>query len=171
LAMEHLWQLGHRSIWCVSDDRTYDGRLRIDLYERFMRERGMGHRIRVYVTDQDPEPSLIVGRRLFAELPATDRPTAIFATSDAIALGLIEAAYEAGIVIPDELSMVGFDDIDVAAFMIPPLTTVSQAGVEMGRTAAQLLFEMIDQGRHRSEVPDVVMQPRLVVRRSAVPVG
>ena len=124
LAMEHLWGLGHRAIICVSDERTYDGRLRIDLYERYMRDRGVADRIGVYVTDQDPEPSLVLGRRLFAELPATDRPTAIFATSDTIALGLIAAAYEVGIAIPHELSIVGFDDIDVAGFMIPPLTTI-----------------------------------------------
>ena len=82
----------------------------------------------------------------------------------------MQAAYEAGIRMPEELSIVGFDDIDVAAFTIPPLTTVSQGGIEMGRTAAELLFDMIDNGRHRSEVADVVLAPRLVVRRSAVAV-
>lgn len=168
LAMDHLWSEGHRSIICVSDERTYDGRLRISLYESFMRDHGFADRIGVYVTDQDPEPSLELGRRLFAEWPTADAPTAVFATSDAIALGLIEAAYEAGIAVPDQLSMIGFDDIDVAAFMIPPLTTISQSGVDMGRTAAGVLFGMIDQGRHRSEVPDIVMEPRLVVRRSVV---
>jgi LacI family transcriptional regulator len=169
LALEHLWDLGHRSIICVSDSRTYDGRLRIDLYERFMREHGVADRIGVFITDQDPEPSLELGRRIFAERPAEDPPTAIYATSDTIALGLMQAAYEAGIAIPDELSIVGFDDIDVAAFMIPPLTTVSQGGIEMGRTAAELMFDMIEHGRHRTEVPDVVLAPHLVVRRSAIP--
>ena len=171
LAMEHLWAQGHRAIICVSDERTYDGRLRISLYEAFMREHGIADRIGVFITDQDPLPSLELGRRLFAEWPASEAPTAVFATSDAIALGLIEAAYEAGIAVPQQLSIIGFDDIDVAAFMIPPLTTISQEGVEMGRTAANVLFDMIDQGRHRSEVPDVVTQPRLVVRRSVLPVG
>ena len=61
LALEHLWALGHRSIICVSDDRTYDGRLRIDLYERFMRERGAGDRIRVFITDQEPAPAFELG--------------------------------------------------------------------------------------------------------------
>lgn len=169
LALEHLWDLGHRAIICVSDARTYDGRLRIDLYERFMRERGAADRIGVFITDQDPEPSLELGRRIFATRPVEDPPTAIYATSDTIALGLMQAAYEAGIAIPDELSIVGFDDIDVAAFMIPPLTTVSQGGIEMGRTAAELMFDMIEHGRHRTEVPDVVLAPHLVVRRSTIP--
>jgi LacI family transcriptional regulator len=170
LAMEHLWELGHRSILCVSDDRTYDGRLRIDLYERFMREHGVGDRIRVYVTDQEPGPALLLGRRIFAELQGSDRPSAIFATSDTTAIGLMQAAYEAGISMPDRLSIIGFDDIDLSAFTIPPLTTISQAGVEMGRVAAELLFDMIAERRHRSEVPDVILEPTLVVRKSAVPV-
>lgn len=169
LALEHLWDLGHRSILCVSDARTYDGRLRIDLYERFMRERGLGDRIGVFVTDQDPQPSLEIGRRIFAGWEATDHPTAIYATSDTIALGLMQAAFEAAIPIPDRLSIIGFDDIDVAAFTIPPLTTVSQGGPDMGRIAAETLFDMIDHGRHRSEVADVILTPELVVRRSAVP--
>ena len=80
----------------------------------------------------------------------------------------MQAAYEAGIGIPGDLSIIGFDDIDVAAFTIPPLTTISQGGLEMGRVAAELLFDMIDNGRHRSEVADVVLAPRLVVRRSAI---
>jgi DNA-binding LacI/PurR family transcriptional regulator len=167
LAMEHLWELGHRWIHCVSDSRTFDGRQRIDLYERFMRDRGVADRIGVFVTDQDPGPALELGRRMFSDW-TVGHPTAIYATSDTTALGLMEAAYEAGIRIPDDLSIVGFDDIDVAAFTIPPLTTISQDGLEMGRVAATLLFDMIDNGRHRSEVPDVVLDPHLVVRRSAI---
>ncbi len=108
---------------------------------------------------------------MFQDWSGTDRPTAIYATSDTSALGLMQAAYEAGIRIPDDLSVVGFDDIDVAAFTIPPLTTISQGGVDMGRAAARLLFDMIDHGRHRSEVADVVLEPRLVVRRSAIALG
>ena len=172
LALEHLWELGHRSIVCVSDSRTYDGRQRIDLYERFMRDRSVADRIGVFITDQDYAPALELGRRMFKEwTDGHGHATAIYATSDTTAMGLMEAAYEAGIRIPHDLSIVGFDDIDVAAFTIPPLTTVSQNGVEMGRAAATLLFDMIDHGRHRSEVADVVLEPRLVVRRSAIRIG
>ena len=100
LAMEHLWELGHRSIVCVSDDRTNDGRLRSLLYEQFMRDRGAGDQVAVHITDQEPEPSYQVGRVLFAaEREAL--PTAIFATSDTIAIGLMRAAFEAGITVPE----------------------------------------------------------------------
>lgn len=168
LALEHLWELGHRSIICVSDDRTNDGRLRIDLYERFMRERGGGDRIQVFITDQEPVPALELGRRIFAGFGPSS-PTAIYATSDTTAIGLMQAAFQAGVRIPDRLSIVGFDDIDFAAFTIPPLTTVSQSGLEMGRVAAELLFDMVEKGRIRSEVSDVVLAPSLVIRGSTGP--
>lgn len=65
--------------------------------------------------------------------------------------------------------LVGYDDIDLAPYTIPPLTTVSQTGVDMGRAAAELLLSMIDQNLHREEVSDVVLAPALVVRRSTAP--
>ena len=168
LALEHLWGLGHRSIICVSDNRTNDGRFRIELYERFMREHGGGDQIQVYITDQEPQPAFELGRQIFAAFdePA---PTAVYATSDTTAIGLMQAAFQAGVAIPGRLSVVGFDDIDFAPFTIPPLTTVSQSGLEMGRVAAELLFDMIERSRIRSEVSDVVLEPRLIVRGSTAP--
>ena len=168
LALDHLWSLGHRAIVCVSDSRTQDGRLRVERYERFMREHGVEERISVHLTDQEPAPALDLGRRMFAGF-GSDGPTAIYATSDTTAIGLMQAAFQSGISIPGRLSMVGYDDIDLAAFTIPPLTTISQDGVAMGRTAADLLLDMIENNRDRSEVRDVVMAPRLVVRESTGP--
>ena len=165
LALDHLWSLGHRSIICVSDNRTHDGRFRIALYEQFMRDHGAGERIEVHVTDQEPGPAFELGRRIFADYGAAS-PTAVYATSDTTALGLMQAAFQAGIAMPDRLSIVGYDDIDFAPFTIPPLTTVSQSGVEMGRIAADLLFDMVDHARDRNDVRDVVLTPRLVVRGS-----
>lgn len=165
LALEHLWNLGHRRIICVSDARTFDGRLRIDMYEQFMRDRGVGDRMQVHITDQEPEPSFELGRQIFVDFGDAS-PTAIFATSDTTAMGLMQAAFQAGIAMPDRLSIVGFDDIDFAAYTIPPLTTISQGGVEMGRVAAELLFDMIDNGRDKADVEDVILEPKLVVRGS-----
>ena len=168
LAMDHLWELGHRSIVCVSDNRTYDGRLRIDRYERYMHERGAGDRIQAFITDQEPAPAFELGRRMFAGFDEGRWPTAIYATSDTTAIGLMQAAFQAGVAIPERLSIVGYDDIDIAPFTIPPLTTISQDGMEMGTAAADLLFTMIDENLNREEVSDVVLQPTLVVRQSTV---
>jgi DNA-binding LacI/PurR family transcriptional regulator len=168
LAMDHLWDLGHRSIVCVADSRTYDGRARIERYERYMTERGSSDEIKVHLTDEAPEASLELGRRLFAaetRIPAT----AIYAASDTTAIGLMQAAFQCGIAIPDGLSIVGYDNIDISQFTIPPLTTVSQTGVEMGQVAAQLLFSMIKENLALDEVEDVVLHPTLVVRQSTAP--
>jgi DNA-binding LacI/PurR family transcriptional regulator len=164
-AMDHLWELGHRAIICVSDSRTYDGRLRADRYERYMHARGMSEYIQIHITDQEPDKGYELGRRIFDGFD--DSPTtAVFATSDTTAFGLMRAAYEQGITIPDRLSIVGYDDIDVAPYVIPPLTTVSQEGMEMGRSAAELLFRMIAEDLAINTVQDVVLEPRLVVRQS-----
>ena len=69
------------------------------------------------------------------------------------------------------LSIVGFDDIDIAAFTIPPLTTVSQSGVEMGSIAANMVFDMIEHETPGPDTKDVVVNPTLVVRQSTAPVG
>ena len=170
LALEHLWGLGHRSIVCVVDERMADGPHRAATYETFMRERGLGDRIRTYFTEQpDPEPGYRLGRDLFAHLDRPGRPTAVFAASDTIAIGLLQAAFQMRVVVPDELSIVGFDDIDIASFTIPPLTTVSQAGVEMGRTSANLLLDMIEGEVSGDGVDDIVVAPSLVVRQSTAP--
>jgi DNA-binding LacI/PurR family transcriptional regulator len=165
-ALDHLWELGHRAIVCVSDNRTYDGRLRIDRYEHYLHERGAGDRIQVFVTDQEPAPAFELGQRMFAGFEDGRWPTAIYATSDTTAIGLMQAAFQAGVAIPAELSIIGYDDIDISPFTIPPLTTVSQDGAEMGTAAADLLFTMIDENLNREEVSDIVLQPRLVVRQS-----
>jgi LacI family transcriptional regulator len=171
LALEHLWELGHRSIVCVADERMADGPFRARVYERFMRERGLADRARVYFTTQpDPEPSYRLGRELFAHFDRPSRPTAIYAASDTIAIGLLQAAFQARVVVPDQLSIVGFDDIDIASFTIPPLTTISQSGVEMGRIAADLLLDMIERGEPSHRVEDVIVAPTLVVRQSTAPV-
>ena len=165
LAMDHLWELGHRAIICVSDLQTYDGRLRIDLYERYMRRHGVPERIQVFTTNLQPEPSYEVGKGIL-ERDRAQTFSAIYATSDTIAMGLMKAAFEAGVPIPDRLSIVGFDDIDFAAYTTPPLTTVSQSGVELGRIATEMLLDMIDHARSRADVSDVIMPPKLIVRRS-----
>ncbi|HUH07409.1 MAG TPA: LacI family DNA-binding transcriptional regulator [Egibacteraceae bacterium] len=166
LAMDHLWDLGHRSIICVSDSRTSDGRLRIDCYERYMHEHGAGHHIRVFITDQETAPAFELGQRIFARFRQGDLATAIYATSDTAAIGLIQAAFQAGIPIPDQLSIIGYDDIDLVRYTVPPLTTISQTGVEMGRIAAELLLDMTQRDLNRDDVDDIVLKPTLIVRQS-----
>lgn len=169
LAMEHLWNLGHRNIICVSYPSIIDGKVRVDVYQQFMREHNAADKIRVYLTPQEPQRSFQLGQEIFSSFKDPGRPTAIYAASDGIAIGLLQAAYQLGIKIPDEVSIVGFDNIDITPFTIPPLTTINQSGVEMGQTVAGLALDMIEGGRESSEVDDVIMTPTLVVRQSTAP--
>ena len=166
LALDHLWNLGHRNIICVSYPHIEDGTLRAEVYQRYMRAHGAEDKVRVFLTSQDLQPSYQAGQEIFASFTGPNRPTAIFAASDALAIGLLQAAYQAGITIPEQVSIVAFDNLDITPFTIPPLTTVSQAGIEMGQTAANLLLDMIEQNRESSEVDDVIMRPVLIARRS-----
>jgi LacI family transcriptional regulator len=166
LALDHLWNLGHRNIICISDPRNDDGRLRAEIYKQFMHDHGIERRSHVYMTTQDPEASYQVGREIFLNFSGPDRPTAIYAASDTIAICIIQAAFQAGINIPKQVSIVGFDNIDITPFTVPPLTTINQFGVKMGECATNLLLDMIEQHKDSSEVNDVVLSPILVLRQS-----
>lgn len=170
LALEHLWDLGHRHIVCISDPATEDQRLRTHLYDAFMREHGLGHLAAAHSIGQpDPEPSYRLGLELFVGDGGRPLPTAVYATSDTIAIGLLRAAYQTGVAIPNQVSVIGFDNIAIAAYTVPPLTTVSQAGVEMGRQAADLLLDIIEAGDAGGRPADVVLKPTLIVRDTTAP--
>jgi DNA-binding LacI/PurR family transcriptional regulator len=81
----------------------------------------------------------------------------------------MQAAHQRGIQIPEQLSIVGYDNIDFCEFTVPPLTTISQDGMRMGEIGANLLMDMIEHGRARDEVDDVVLRPTLIVRQSTAP--
>jgi LacI family transcriptional regulator len=166
LAMNHLWELGHRRIVCMTDPNIRDGQIRADAYERYMRERGFGDAAQVIVTGRSFQAGLETGLQFFNTLHGNDNPTAIFATTDSIAIGLLQAAFQLSIRVPDQVSIVGFDDIDFAAFTIPPLTTVRQAGRELGQVGANLLIDMIERASEQPKLEDIVLTPTFVVRQS-----
>ena len=91
-------------------------------------------------------------------------PTAIFAANDNMAVGAIQAAAERGLSVPEDLSVVGFDDSDAARIVSPALTTVRQPLAELGRTAVSLLMRLIE--RQRVEALRVELATRLVIRSS-----
>ena len=105
------------------------------------------------------------GQRV-ASMPADERPTAVFCANDLLALGLLQEVVRRGLRVPDDLALVGYDDIDYAAAAVVPLSSVRQPRDQLGRAAAQMLFEEIrdgDEHRHRQ----VVFEPELVVRESS----
>jgi LacI family transcriptional regulator len=97
------------------------------------------------------------------------RPTAVLAMSDAMAVGAMRAAREEGLRIPDDLSVVGFDDIDLAAHVDPPLTTVHQPIRQKGADAVRLLLAEVEQ-REANRPEHVRLDTRLIIRSSTGPV-
>jgi LacI family transcriptional regulator, galactose operon repressor len=91
-------------------------------------------------------------------------PTAILASNDVMAFGVMEAARERGKKIPDDISIIGFDDIKQAAHVHPPLTTIRQPLEEMGRRAARMLLEIIENPERLAE--KIELPTELVVRES-----
>jgi LacI family transcriptional regulator len=109
----------------------------------------------------------VAGSAIAASDPA-DRPTAVFCANDLVALGLLQEMTQSGIKVPDDMAIVGYDDIDYAAAAAVPLSSVRQPRQQIGRTAAQLLLdESADQGAHKHR--QVIFQPELEVRRSSQP--
>lgn len=92
-------------------------------------------------------------------------PTAIFVANNVMTLGALRALKERNIRIPDEMVIVGFDDMDWALLNYPPLTTVSQPTYVLGTSAARLLIRRID-GKAPSKAQEVVLKPRLIIRES-----
>ncbi len=97
-------------------------------------------------------------------LPKRSRPDAIFAANDLIALGVLQALTLAGVRVPDDVAIVGYDDIDFAASAAIPLTSVRQPREQLGAVAADTLLEVI--ADPAAKVRDVVLEPELVIRRS-----
>jgi LacI family transcriptional regulator len=103
-----------------------------------------------------------------AALPAADRPTAVFCVNDLVALGLLQEMTRNHIRVPEDISIVGYDDIDFAAAAAVPLTSVRQPRQQLGRTAARMLIEESEaDDTHQHQ--QVIFEPQLVVRQSTRP--
>jgi len=162
---DHVVDLGHRRIAFVSAHLQGDFRQREDAYVEFMTERfgGVpdGYLQRVENTLAGGESAL---RALF-ELP--EPPSAVATSTDLVAIGVLHAAHMIGASVPDRLSVVGFDDIFIAAHTVPALTTVRMPIAEMVREAVGTAIELArNSGVPRPEPTKVVFEPRLVVRHS-----
>ena len=114
--------------------------------------------------ESTPELGYPYGKALIARgIPFT----AVFAYNDISAIGAMRAFQEAGLRVPEDISVVGFDDISIASFSIPPLTTVRQPLEKMGRIAAQTLLDRIEE--RTAFTPEIAVEPELISRRSTGP--
>ncbi len=162
-ATEYLLSLGHRSVHFVSGPQTsLDGR-----------ERAIGWQQALAAAGLTPPPALTgdwssrSGYELGRRLAARPDVTAVFCANDQMALGVLRAMAEHGRPVPDDVSVVGFDDLPEAAYFCPPLTTVRQDFDELGRRALRLLVEKI--AGASADGPQRPVRTELIVRASAAP--
>ena len=162
LATSHLIELGHREILHLAGpEDSMDATERVRGWRSALSEHGLVAR-EPLLGDWSPAS----GFRLGLELAKAESFTAIFSANDQMALGLIHALAQSGIRVPQDVSIVGFDDIPEAEHFSPPLTTIRQDFAELGRTVMSTLLELILDGS-LEESPHPV--PHLIVRESAGP--
>jgi LacI family xylobiose transport system transcriptional regulator len=166
MATRHLLELGHRRIAAIAGpDDMMCSLARLDGFRSAMGSSGVPVR-EDWVRTGNFE---VTGGRAAAEqlLAAGDRPTAIFAGNDLQALGVIEVAARLGLRVPEDLSVVGYDDRDVAVWTRPRLTTVHQPLQQMAATAARMVLRLSNGGT--SEHQRIDLATHLVVRESTAP--
>jgi LacI family transcriptional regulator len=165
-AIEHLVALGHRRIGFITGTLTVGStHQRLGGYRDALLAAGIPLAAELVVPGDFLEPR---GYEAARELLAlADRPSAIFASSDAAAIGVLRAAREAGLRVPEDLSVVGFDDVPEASYVDPALTTVRQPLRDMGRSAVRRLMELL--AEPDAPAQRIVVATELVVRGSTGP--
>jgi len=173
LAMQHVLALGHRYI-AIATFEPFTGR--IEDYHGTLRHRFEGYRDALleaglsleHVSVIECQCSLAGGREAFRILvDLCPRPTALVALSDVIAFGVIDAAHQAGWRVPEHLSVVGFDDLEVSQLLRPALTTVRQPTHEKGRRAAELFIQMMCAADEAASPRHIKLPVTFIVRESS----
>jgi DNA-binding LacI/PurR family transcriptional regulator len=169
LALEHLRDLGHEEIAFIKGQTiSSDSSVRWNAICEVAQQLGMRIRPELTIQLEGVDSTPAIGYPFAKQLLARKQPfTALFAYNDISAIGSIWAFREAGLRIPEDISIVGFDDIPGAAFANPGLTTVRQPLVKMGQIAAQTVVDLIE-GRGEY-VPEIAIEPEFVIRQSTGP--
>jgi DNA-binding LacI/PurR family transcriptional regulator len=169
LALEHLTKLGHRQLAFIKGQEfSSDTAVRWDSVRGAAEELGIEIKDGLVVQLEGESSSPKLGYQVTQKLLVSGEPfTALFAFNDISAIGAIRALREAGRRVPEDVSVVGFDDIQSAAFQNPALTTVRQPLREMGVIAAETLLRRITAPPNTPYPKEIVVEPELVVRASS----
>jgi DNA-binding LacI/PurR family transcriptional regulator len=163
LALDHLASYGHERIALIAGRPLGDIQARRSAFMSFMAEHSLSVPDRHVVPARNQAASGAAAMRALVDL--SDPPTAVLATTDVLAIGGLHAAYEAGWVVPRDLSVIGFDDIPMAAFAIPALTTIRMPVTDMAIRAVDLAVDQAEGGFADGSGPHV-LAPTLIVRQS-----
>ena len=163
----HLLDQGYRSFLWMGGPRTLNiYRNRYNGFKQAMEEHGLDASA---VPCFEGTPTLLVALNYMREfLKGSPLPEVIFATSDFMAMGVIQACQEAGIIIPDDIAVTGYSNEPFAELINPKLTTVEQYSEEMGRATANLLLEQINSDSELFVPRKIVLKPKLIIRETTI---
>ncbi|HCE2244738.1 TPA: substrate-binding domain-containing protein [Vibrio parahaemolyticus] len=163
LAAKYLIDCGHTEIGCITGPLIkHQAQMRYEGYKRAMNEAGLEFNAN-WIIESDFECE--GGYQAFKKMAERGTlPSSIFVSNDMMAMGVINAANELGIKVPDALSIIGYDDIHIAKFMSPSLTTIHQPKYRLGQAAVETLVRRLDDKSNEAQV--VQLEPTLVVRNS-----
>ncbi|EJL6857284.1 substrate-binding domain-containing protein, partial [Vibrio alginolyticus] len=163
LAAKYLIDCGHTEIGCITGPLIkHQAQMRYEGYKRAMNEAGLEFNAN-WIIESDFECE--GGYQAFKKMAQRGAlPSSIFVSNDMMAMGVINAANELGIKVPDDLSIIGYDDIHIAKFMSPSLTTIHQPKYRLGQAAVETLVRGLDDKSNDAQV--VQLEPTLVVRNS-----
>lgn len=163
-AVEYLHGLGHRRIAHIAGGQnTFAGEKRLLGYELALQKLKLAKRDEFVVTDEGYYTEESGYRAMVKLLDLAERPTAVFAAGDNLAIGAMKAVKDRGLSVPEDVSLIGFDDIEWLSLITPALTTVRQDTVALGEKAAQILIRSIETVRSTEKA---VLPVELIVRDS-----
>lgn len=166
LAVQHLINCGHKDIALVyGKTPAIENKTKIEGYKKALQEAGLPIRKALIVDEDDTiEGGYLATRKL---LGLNKYPRAIFASSDLIAFGIIDALRDAELRIPDDVAVMGFDNIKMSSLMVPKLSTVAKPLHKMGLSGARLLLDVIEsEDKDDLIMKEIILQSKLKIRKS-----
>ncbi|MFW5985742.1 MAG: LacI family DNA-binding transcriptional regulator [Halanaerobiales bacterium] len=161
-AVDYLYSLGHRKISIIGPQDLNPALYRLKGFKKEIEKKGLEYREQWVIEASFDEDS---GYRAMEKILDLDKkPTAIFCQSDVIAIGAIKAIKEAGFAVPEDFSIIGFDNIEICKYITPSLTTISQNSYKLGQEAVNLLLKMVS--LPEGSFSPVILPTELVERES-----
>ena len=167
MAVEHLIKLGHLRIAVIRGPRnTSTGLERFKGAVRAMKTYGLPINRNLFFEGDYFSACGYLATNYFLGLPTEERPTAIFSCNDDMAMGAFEALLDAGLSVPEDMALVGFNNVEATSLRTVEMTTIEQHSVEMGVLAAQRIIDIVGKRRGYSKPYQVTLEPELVVRKT-----
>lgn len=160
-ALDYLLENGHSNIGILTGyEEAEVSRKRFYAFKEYLESKGLFNEKFVYRGDFTKNSGILAGENIAKSI---ERPTAVFCISDLMAIGLINGLTNLGISVPDNISVIGFDNISVCEFTVPPLTTISQDGFKIGEKAVNSIVERIE---NKCFIKNIEVEPELIIRGS-----